>query len=87
MRCAVLRKIRDRFKGEIRIGDQFTKSYQRSPVRCHTSTVRRDGSESNRSLFSFNAHFRWDEKAGPSAGCDTLPMRNALNVQSKGDRP
>jgi hypothetical protein len=32
-------------------------------------------------------YFRWNEKAGPSAGCDTLPMRNALEVQSKGDRP
>jgi hypothetical protein len=29
--------------------------------------------------------FRWDEKAGPWAGCDTLPMRNALEVQSKGE--
>src|SRR5690348_1211335 len=34
-----------------------------------------------------SAQIRWNEKADLSAGGDTLPMRNALEVQSKGDRP
>jgi hypothetical protein len=46
-----LRKVRDRLKGEIGIGDQFSKGYQRSAVRCHTSTVRWDWKKSNRKLF------------------------------------
>jgi hypothetical protein len=28
-------------------------------------------------------NFRWNEKSGPTAGGNTLPMRNALKVQSK----
>ena len=29
---------------------------------------------------------RWNEKAGPFAGCDKLPMENALEGAKKGDR-
>jgi hypothetical protein len=58
MRGAVLWKVRDRLKGEISIRDQFSKGYQRSAVRCHTSTVRLDRSKSNRKLFSDQRTFQ-----------------------------
>ena len=43
--------------------------------------------DGNSSLGHSENQSRWNEKAGPLAGCDTLPMRKALEVQSKGDRP
>ena len=36
--------------------------------------------------WTVSAFIRWDEKAGLRAGCDTLPMIDALKAQWKGDR-
>jgi hypothetical protein len=70
MRRAILGKIRCRLKGKIGIGDQFSKSQQRSAVRCHTSTVRRDLTKSKRKLFSDQRRFQ------------TLPERTVNGLPS-----
>jgi len=48
MRCAVLREIGDRFRGEVSIGDQVSRGQQRSAVRWRTFIVRQRESEGNR---------------------------------------
>jgi hypothetical protein len=69
----------------IKVGD-----YHFTVFSCHVKSPHPVSMLASSSISANKPHepeFRWNEKAGPSAGRDTLPMRNALEVQLKGDRP